>query len=105
MYYENDVIEFGKAPFYSFNFMPYKPVGMEAEGDKFSPLYARKVLKKYDAYTQRDSIKRLKARMILHMPLTFGEILRLQQAQENANGYAHINRKYNVLGLEKYLIR
>lgn len=105
MYYENDIIEYGQTPFYSFRFMPYEPVGREAEGDKFSPAYARKVLKKYDKYAQRDSIKRLKARMILHMPLTFGEILRLQRAQENANGYAHVNRKYNVLGLEKYLIR
>ena len=105
MYYENDLIEYGQAPFYSFNFMPYEPVGREAEGNRFSVSYARKVLKKYDKYAQRDSIKRLKARMILRMPLTFGEILRLQRAQENANGYAHVNRKYNVLGLEKYLIR
>lgn len=101
MYCENELIEYNHAPFYSEHFMPYKPVGHES----LTESYARCVLSKYDKYAQRDSIKRLKARMVLHMPLTFGEILRLQKAQENANGYAKMDRKFNVLGLEKYLQR
>jgi hypothetical protein len=103
MYRENELIEFGQTPFYSNLFTPYQPVGRER---KMTPADAINILKNYE-YTKgekKTNIKLLKAKMTLQLPLTFGEILRLQKAQENANGYAHIRKTFNVIDLEKELI-
>ena len=90
---------YGDCPIYSDSMLPYVSPYDKKE-DCCTPSQAKRIVygDRADKY-QKDgkvSIKYLKAKMTLHLPLTAGEIARLMQAQINANGYAG-RKGFNVL--------
>lgn len=90
---------YGDCPIYSDSMLPYVSPYDKKE-DCCTPAIAKKIVygNRAAEYQKGDkvSIKYLKAKMTLHLPLSAGEIARLMQAQINANGYAG-RKGFNVL--------
>lgn len=85
-----EVYVYNECPIYSDRMLPYvSPYGSE---DCCTIGGAKRALKKAD----KNSVKYVKAKMTLHMPLTIEEMVRLLTAQKNANGYAG-KKNFNVL--------
>ena len=100
----NRIVSFNEFPFYSEKMLPYVSP-YENNEECCTTKGAYKIYNRGIVFNKKGKvkIKYLKAKMALHLPLSYSEILRLEKAQINANGYANKKKNFNFLNIERYM--